>query len=75
MDSFQPEALDAYDPAFSREDASKYLSISPRTLDAFASEGRLQKVKVGHRTAFRLSELNRYLDSCTQQTEAQNDER
>ena len=49
--------------ALSRKAAAEYLGISIRTLDSLASAGKLQRLKIGRKTIFRVSALEGYLDS------------
>lgn len=51
------------EPLLSVEEAAKRLGgISPWTLKAWLSQGRLRRTKVGRRTMIRASELERVID-------------
>ena len=50
------------DKLFSVRDAAAFLgSISPYTVHAWLSSGRLRRTKIGSRTMVRLSELERFI--------------
>lgn len=51
-----------------RKDAANYLLIKPQTLAVWATTGRyaLPYIKVGGRVAYRLADLNYFLESRTQ---------
>ena len=50
------------DPLFSVDEAAKYLGgLSPYTVHAWLSKGRLMRSKVGSRTMIRKSELDRLI--------------
>ncbi len=42
--------------------------VSRKTVETWLSRGRLRRTKVGRRTMIRASELQRFLDSSTEQT-------
>ena len=44
-----------------REEAAAYLGVSTRMLDRYVSEGLIQRLKIGTRTAFRPVDLDAYL--------------
>ena len=54
--------------AFSRNDASEYLSLSVRTFDRLVSDGKIRTIKVGTRSLVLETELLRFLN---QEMEAQ----
>lgn len=57
----------AYDPALPTRQAAQYLGIHPKTLHDLTRRGRIAVVRTpGGRLSYRLSELNRYLESLTQ---------
>lgn len=47
--------------ALSREEAARYLSMSTRHLDKMVKQEKLQKVKVGRKTLFRIVDLDEFL--------------
>lgn len=52
------------DRLFSVKDAAAYLgNISPYTVTAWLSQGRLHRTKLGSRTVIRLSELERFISA------------
>jgi excisionase family DNA binding protein len=52
------------DKLFSVRDAAGFLgNISPYTVHAWLSSGRLRRCKVGSRTMIRLSELERFIEA------------
>jgi len=50
--------------AKNRNDSAEYLAISTRLLDELASSGRLCRAKIGSKTVFLVSDLNKFLNSC-----------
>lgn len=47
--------------ALSRREAARYLRCSIRQIDKFAADGQLKRCKLGRRTVFQRSELDRFL--------------
>ena len=60
--------------ALSRKDAAAYLSISTRQLDKYAAIGLIPRVKLGVKSVFRVSDLDAFLASRLESTEAACDE-
>ncbi len=51
--------------ALGRVDSARYLGgITTRKLDELAAAGQIRRAKIGTRTVFLRSELDRYLESC-----------
>lgn len=58
--------------ALSRKDSAIYLGgISTRQVDKLAAAGLIPRIKVGSTTVFRVSDLDRFLESRLQSTEAE----
>lgn len=55
---------DGKNGALCRRKAAEYLAISTRLLDQLASAGRLNRVKIGTKTVFLVSDLDEFLNSC-----------
>ena len=63
----QEHASATSDPVWNLRKSAEYLSVSPRTLQSAASARLIAFVQVStRRIAFRVSELNRYIESRTQ---------
>ena len=54
--------------ALSRKDAATYLSCSMRYVDMLAKRGELRRAKIGAKTVFLRSELDRFLQSKMQES-------
>ncbi len=58
--------------ALSRKDSAIYLGgISTRQVDKFAAAGLIPRIKLGTTTVFRVSDLDRFLESRLQSTETE----
>ena len=67
---FEPSKMVGNLPgALSRKDAAKYLSCSTRYLDKLAKAGELRRAKLGSKTIYLRSELDRFLLSKMQPSE------
>lgn len=53
------------DPLLTPEEAAEYLKIGEGTVRNMAAAGQLPKTKIGRSLRFRLSDLNRWVDSRT----------
>ena len=49
-----------------RRQSAGYLSISVRLLDNLATSGQIPKIKIGAKTLFRVTDLDKYVDSKVQ---------
>ncbi|MFY9936036.1 MAG: helix-turn-helix domain-containing protein [Silvibacterium sp.] len=53
------------DPLYSVREAAKYLGdVSPYSINAWLSQGRLARTKISARTFIRKSELERFIRDC-----------
>ncbi|WP_068403409.1 helix-turn-helix domain-containing protein [Kribbia dieselivorans] len=52
------------DPLLTRPQAWDYLGVSRRFLDGEAAAGRLHPIRLGRSIRYRVSELERYLETC-----------
>lgn len=68
---FEPPTVSTSAGALSREDAAAYCGgVSTRQLDKWAAAGSIQRCKLGSKTVFLRSELDRFLHSRLQKVEA-----
>jgi excisionase family DNA binding protein len=65
---FEPPTVSTPAGALSRKDAATYLSCSTRYLDLLAKRGELRRAKIGAKTVFLLTELDRFLQSKMQES-------
>lgn len=56
--------------ALGRKDAAAYLSVSTRQLDNYARAGLIPRIKLGAKTVYRVRDLDAFLESRLQSSEA-----
>lgn len=67
--SFEPATVVTPAGALSRKDAASYIGCSTRYLDKLAKAGELRRAKLGSKTIYLRSELDRFLLSKMQPSE------
>lgn len=68
--TFEVSAIVTPAGGLSRKDSAKYLGCSTRYLDKLAAAGELRRCKLGSKTVYQRSELDRFLASRLQIQEA-----
>lgn len=54
-----------------RKDAAAHLSVSTRQLDNYAAAGLIPRIKLGSKTVFRVRDLDAFLESRLESSEAE----